>query len=64
MNRSGRRANWGPSHHKARLSTAQVDALRDAYERGEGGYRCLGHRFDIPWTSVRAICKYRNRCRG
>jgi hypothetical protein len=61
---SQRNTNWGPSHHKAKLSTAQVDEMRDAYERGEGGYRRLGQRFGVSWQTVRGICKCERRYRG
>lgn len=56
--------NSGPKHWRARLTTAQVDAIRDAYEKGEGGYRYVAKCFGVPWTTVRDICRYRNRCRG
>jgi len=54
----------GTRHHKATLTTAQVDAIRDAYERGEAGYRRLAHRFGVPWQTVRGIVRYRTRCWG
>lgn len=56
------RANHGPGHWKARLATHEVDAMRDAYERGDGGYRTLARRFEVPWLTVRDICRYRRRC--
>lgn len=64
MKAHSRPTNSGPTHPQAKLSTDQVDALRDAYERGEGGYRRLGQRFGLSWHTVRGICTYRRRCRG
>lgn len=64
MSGPGRRANWGATHYRAKMSTEHVDAIRDAYERGEAGYRVLAKRFATPWQTVRGICQYRTRCRG
>ncbi len=64
MKPPGQHTSWGPGHPKAKLSTEQIDAIRDAYERGEGGYRRLAQRFSLHWQTVRGICTYRRRCRG
>lgn len=58
------RANHGVRHWRARLTTEQVDAIRDAYERGQGGYRILGKRFGVSWVTVRNLCRYWRRCRS
>jgi prophage regulatory protein len=44
----------GPAHYRAKLSTQQVDAIRDAYERREGSYRRLGLRFCVSWQTCAA----------
>jgi DNA-binding transcriptional regulator YiaG len=64
MNAPGRRANWGAFHHKARLSTAQVDEMRELHEQARMSYKKLAARFNVAKETVAAVCAYRRRCRG
>lgn len=65
MNAPGERhTNWGPSHHKAKLSTAQVDQMRELHEEQGVSYRKLAERFKVAKETVAAVCTYRRRSWG
>lgn len=57
----------GETHPKAKLSDAQVDAMRDEYENGlEGlgpriGYRALARKYGTTKSTVRGILDYSRR---
>lgn len=51
----------GESHHKARLSDAQVEQIRDLYEEGLMSYRAIARIFDCSRNTIKDICKYRRR---
>ena len=58
VNALGRRV--GDSHHNARLTDNEVDALLELH--GEGwGYRKLAAKFEVSKSLVRNICKGRAR---
>ena len=59
-----KRHRMGEHHHKAKLSNALVERLRQAYDDGEGGYRTLGKKFNLPWRTVCDIVTYKSRTRG
>jgi hypothetical protein len=52
-NRSGEDHEW----HK--LTVNQVREIRRAYQSGEGGYKNLAKRFNLPWGTIRNIVKGR-----
>lgn len=54
----------GAQHHRARLTTEEVDAMRDAYDNGEGGYGALARRFGCGESTVRDIVLCRTRTTG
>lgn len=66
LNESGTQ-RIGEGHQRARLTDAQVDQIRDAYEQGlegEGprvGYKTLAKRFGVSKRTVRDIVHYRKR---
>jgi hypothetical protein len=51
----------GEWHHRAKLSDAEVRALRSAYEAREGGYLVLSRRFVCGQSTVRDIVQRRTR---
>lgn len=60
VNEHGRRV--GESHHRAKLTDAEVDAIRAL--RDEGGFSIaqIADWFDhVSVATVRAICRYRRR---
>ncbi|QCW21933.1 hypothetical protein JessAGP_003c [Caulobacter phage Jess A] len=65
VNEGGRRI--GETHHNAKLTDAQVDAIRDEYEAGlEGlgpriGYRALARKYGSTKSTVRDIIACRQR---
>ena len=54
----------GQSHTRAKLTTAQVDDLREIYEKGGIGYGYLAALFGCGASTVRDIVLYRTRCSG
>ena len=53
-------ARAGETHHLAKLSDADVDAIRDQHEMGFG-YRRLARIFSTPKSTIRDIVKCRRR---
>jgi len=51
----------GQGHHRARLSDADVDLMRDLHELNGKPYRELAGQFRVSFWTVRAICQYRRR---
>lgn len=60
-NHTGHR--MGESHHRAKLSDAQVAEIRAAHRPGRHGhgYRVLARRFGVGESTIRDICTYRTR---
>lgn len=54
----------GASHPRAKLSTSQVDNMRDAYEAGGQSYARLAQQYQCGIATVRDIVLYRTRCAG
>lgn len=61
------KARVGEDHQKARLSDAEVEAMRDRFEAYDvedprhEGYRALARAFGVSKGTVRAIVTYRRR---
>lgn len=51
----------GEAHPKAKLTDEEVEAIRTAYDNGEGGYRKLARRFGISRTFLRDIVQMKRR---
>lgn len=51
----------GAWHGRARLSDAQVRAMRADYEAGLGGYNALGKKYGCGESTVRDIVNYKTR---
>lgn len=51
----------GEDHHNAKLSDAQVEAMRDRHENDGIGYRRLAKEFGVDRGVARDICTYRRR---
>ena len=58
------RGNPGEDHHKAVLSSGEVELLRSMYEEGMWSYRALAERFEVSKAHVRDIVKMRRRAFG
>lgn len=58
-NHTGHRV--GAWHHRAKLTGAQVAAIRADYAAGKGGYMVLSRRYGCGMSTVRDIVKYRTR---
>lgn len=58
-----KRYRIGESHHRARLTDDQVDAIRELHEdeHNPWGYRRLAKHFNVSKSTVRDICQYRIR---
>jgi predicted DNA binding protein len=54
----------GEDHHSAELTDREVDAIREAYDRGDGGYRTLARQFDCSSSTIRNIVKCRQRAQS
>lgn len=54
----------GAAHPKAKLTTAQVDEMREIYESGGVGYGFLGEIFGCGASTARDIVRYRTRLAG
>lgn len=59
VNDEGRRI--GQSHHRAKLSDAEVDLMRELHEDYGFGYRRLAAKFECGVTTVRHIVTYAKR---
>lgn len=59
VNEHGQRI--GEGHQRAILTDREVDAIRDAYEAGEGGYRRLARMFEVSPSNIRKIVKCQTR---
>lgn len=51
----------GQSHHRAKLSDAEVKSIRDARSSLGLSYAELGKLFGAPLWTIRDICTYRTR---
>jgi len=51
----------GEDHPKARLSDAQVRAMRDDYELNHMTMRAIASKFDVSWHTVRHLLRYERR---
>lgn len=51
----------GEWHQKAKLTDAQVAAMRADYEAGRGGYQALSKRYGCGISTVRDIVQFRTR---
>lgn len=47
----------GADNPMARITEATVRAIRAAHAAGEGGYKALGARFELPWGTIRNVVK-------
>jgi DNA invertase Pin-like site-specific DNA recombinase len=56
-----RRYRIGESHHRAKLTDAQVDEMRELHEEHSVGYRTLAKRFNVSKRTVRDIVQYKTR---
>lgn len=54
----------GPTHPRAKLTTAQVDEMREIYESGGIGYGFLAEIFHCGISTARDIVLYRTRWKG
>jgi hypothetical protein len=54
----------GPTHPRAKLTTAQVDEMRDIYDSGGVGYGYLAEIFQCGISTARDIVLYRTRLVG
>ena len=65
LNEDGRQI--GEGHYNAKLTDAQVDMIRDAYDAGDGGYRVLAKRFSaefkitLRWSFIRDLVQFKRR---
>ena len=60
-NHTGHRV--GQWHHRAKLSTAQVEAMRADHNNGMGYVR-LARKYGCGISTARDICTYRTRWNG
>lgn len=51
----------GEGHHKAKLTDADVELIRDIYEEGLVSYSTLASVFGVDKATIRDIVKYRRR---
>lgn len=51
----------GASHHRAKLSDAQVAQLRAAYIPGKVGYESLAKQFGCGISTARDLVQYKTR---
>lgn len=54
----------GEWHHRAKLTTAQVQAIREDYAAGRGGYQALAKRYGCGTSTVRDIVQGATRWAG
>lgn len=54
----------GASHHRSKLSSAQVAEMRAIYETGGKGYGFLAEVYKCGASTVRDIVQYRTRFAG
>ena len=59
VNEAGRRV--GETHHRSKLSDADVDLMRDLHEDHGLWYDRLSKRFGVAKSTVRDIVTYRHR---
>jgi hypothetical protein len=55
------RRRVGESHHRAKLTNAEVEVIRDLHAEKAMGYRKLAQKFEISSGHVRRIIKLRVR---
>lgn len=51
----------GQNHQKAKLTTEDVDLIRELRERYQLSYRAIGEKFETSMWTIRDICEYRTR---
>ena len=51
----------GESHHRAKLTNAEVEVIRQLHAEKAMGYRKLAQKFDVASCTVRNIIKLRTR---
>ena len=61
-NHTGHRV--GAWHHRAKLTTEQVKAMRADYAAGKGGYQTLAKRYGCGTSTARDICTFATRWDG
>lgn len=61
MRRNLRGWRIGESHHRAKLSDADVAKMRRVHAAGGAGYRILARAFRCSLSTVRDIVQYRTR---
>jgi len=54
----------GAWHHRAKLTTEQVRAMRADYAADRGGYSALAARYGCGVSTARDICTYATRLSG
>ena len=55
---------FGETHHRAKLSTADVEMIRELREEHGLTYEALSRKFEVAYATIRDICKYKTRCYG
>ena len=51
----------GQDHHRASLTDADVELIRLLHERDGLSYLALAYKFEVPKSTVAAICQYKRR---
>lgn len=51
----------GEDHHRAKLTDAEVDKIRELYETGLFSYRKLAREFGTNRSTIQMICRYERR---
>lgn len=51
----------GEQHHRAKLTDAQVAAIRQQHRPGKVGYQTLARRYGVGESTIRDIITYRTR---
>lgn len=59
--KKGRRQRIGEAHANAKLTDAQVEAIRAAYEAGGTSYKLLATAYGVGKSTIRDIVVFRRR---
>ncbi|MCG8994216.1 hypothetical protein [Laribacter hongkongensis] len=51
----------GQHHHRAGLTDADVELIRILHERDGLSYTALAYKFEVPKSTIAAICQYKRR---
>ena len=54
----------GENHFRAKLSSTDIELIRECYETGGFSYRTLAEKFECGVSTIRDIVKYRTRIDG